>query len=146
MVTGRPLHRSLLPNLVLLTILCIAWANSELEEFYVADLRQYTGSLAQPRILIGVCGEVFDVTALGSAHYGPGGSYASFAGRDATRALALSSFAEEDLARGWDLDGVPPEDVQPWCTLFREKYTLVGRLKASVMPSARSEEASDEEL
>jgi hypothetical protein len=55
--------------------------------------------------VLGVCGAVYDVTALGARFYGPGNAYALFAGRDATRALALGSTDAADVARGGDVDG-----------------------------------------
>lgn len=126
---------------LLLPLMGVAGAG-DLKEFSVADLGQFAGSPSQPRVLIGVCGDVFDVTARGSEHYGPGGAYSVFAGRDATRALALGSFEEEDLARGGDLDDISPEDVLPWCALFREKYDLVGRLRA--LPSSESKRTAND--
>jgi predicted heme/steroid binding protein len=43
------------------------------------------------RILMGICGRVYDVTA-GGQFYGPGGPYGNFAGRDASRGLSKGSF------------------------------------------------------
>ena len=80
-------------------------------------------------------GTVFDVTP-GRQFYGPLGPYANFAGRDASRGLALGSFDEDMLTK--DLDGplddlkdLGPDEVDAlngWEERFREKYLIVGRL------------------
>lgn len=61
--------------------------------------------------------------------YGPGGPYALFAGRDASRALALMSFDRNDLTG--DLEGLGTSELevlQDWEEKFKEKYVDVGRL------------------
>ncbi len=99
-----------------------------------ADLAAYTGARG-PRIVLGVCGAVYDVTALGARFYGPGNAYALFAGRDATRALALGSTDAADVARGGDVDGVPPQAVADQCKFYEEKYgPRIGLLKATPRP------------
>jgi membrane-associated progesterone receptor component len=52
-----------------------------------------------------------------------------FAGRDATRALALMSFNPNDLIG--DLEGLGPDDLevlQDWEEKFKERYPRAGRL------------------
>ncbi|KAH0538277.1 hypothetical protein GP486_008787, partial [Trichoglossum hirsutum] len=66
------------------------------------ELAQFDGREAGRAIYVGLNGSVYDVSA-GRGLYGPGGSYAFFAGRDATRAFVTGCFAE-DLT--WDLRGV----------------------------------------
>lgn len=43
---------------------------------------------------LSICGQVFDVTA-GAHHYGSGGGYAFFTGRDGTRAFVTGEFNEK---------------------------------------------------
>ncbi|KAI9792781.1 MAG: hypothetical protein M1816_001513 [Peltula sp. TS41687] len=91
----------------------------------------------QASIYMGIRGTVFDVTP-GKQFYGPMGPYANFAGRDASRGLALGSFDEDMLTK--DLDGplddlrdLGPDEVDAlngWEERFREKYLVVGRLVA----------------
>ena len=69
-----------------------------------AQLSLYNGSDPALPILLALNGSIYDVSA--SPHlYGPGGSYAFFAGRDATRAFVTGCFEEEEQLSG-DLRGV----------------------------------------
>ncbi|CEJ83092.1 Putative Membrane-associated progesterone receptor component 1 [[Torrubiella] hemipterigena] len=86
-------------------------------------------------VLLAVRGRVFDVTP-GRNFYGPGGPYANFAGRDASRGLSHGSFDEDMLTK--DLDGpldtladLTPDQVEAldgWESRFLEKYEVIGKL------------------
>ncbi|KAK4153484.1 cytochrome b5-like heme/steroid binding domain-containing protein [Chaetomidium leptoderma] len=99
-------------------------------------LLPYNGEKDMP-VYLAVRGRVFDVTR-GRNFYGPGGPYANFAGRDASRGLACGSFDEEMLTK--DLDGpldrleglgaAEMEALQGWEERFEEKYMVVGKLVA----------------
>ncbi|KAJ9544379.1 hypothetical protein OSB04_024086 [Centaurea solstitialis] len=61
--------------------------------------------------------------------YGPGGPYALFAGRDASRALALMSFEPSDLTGNIEgLGSSELEVLEDWEAKFEEKYVKVGQL------------------
>ncbi|GFY81923.1 membrane-associated progesterone binding protein 3 [Actinidia rufa] len=65
--------------------------------------------------------------------YGPGGPYALFAGKDASRALAKMSFEDTDLTG--DISGLGPfelEALQDWEYKFMSKYVKVGTVKKTV--------------
>ncbi|CAL1404998.1 unnamed protein product [Linum trigynum] len=65
--------------------------------------------------------------------YGPGGPYALFAGKDASRALAKMSFEDKDLTG--DISGLGPfemEALQDWEYKFMSKYVKVGSIKKEV--------------
>lgn len=65
--------------------------------------------------------------------YGPGGPYALFAGRDASRALAKMSFEQKDLTG--DISGLGPfelDALQDWEYKFMSKYVKVGTIKKTV--------------
>ncbi|KAI4378147.1 hypothetical protein MLD38_015669 [Melastoma candidum] len=65
--------------------------------------------------------------------YGPGGPYALFAGKDASRALAKMSFEEKDLTG--DISGLGPfelDALQDWEYKFMSKYVKVGTIKKTV--------------
>uniref|UniRef100_J3N3V8 Cytochrome b5 heme-binding domain-containing protein n=1 Tax=Oryza brachyantha TaxID=4533 RepID=J3N3V8_ORYBR len=62
--------------------------------------------------------------------YGPGGPYALFAGKDASRALAKMSFEPQDLTS--DISGLGPfelDALQDWEYKFMGKYVKVGTIK-----------------
>uniref|UniRef100_A0A182N1J9 Cytochrome b5 heme-binding domain-containing protein n=1 Tax=Anopheles dirus TaxID=7168 RepID=A0A182N1J9_9DIPT len=115
-------------------------------DFTVAELKQYDGTQPDGRVLTAINGNVFDVTK-GKAFYGPGGTYAVFGGRDASRGLATfqitSSISDEydDLS---DLNSHEMESMREWEMQFKEKYYVVGRLlKPGEKPTNYSDEDED---
>jgi len=98
------------------------------------ELARNNGRGDSKRIFIAVSGDVFDITShpSGIELYGPEGTYASFAGKDATVGLALSSYDEEDFVGktmndpsiGW----WERERLDEWYTTFVRKYDIVGQL------------------
>ncbi|KAK6814473.1 hypothetical protein RU639_009555 [Aspergillus parasiticus] len=107
---------------------------SLLRMFTPTDLLDFNGTNGKG-IYIAVRGRVFDVS-MSKNFYGPGGPYENFAGRDATRGLALQSFDKEVLTK--DLKG-PLDDVkdltrdelgnlESWEERFLSKYPVVGQL------------------
>lgn len=70
---------------------------------------------------------------LGYNYYGPNGAYSTFAGRDASRALA--KFDVMAVKDEWDditdLGESEMSVVSEWNEQFREKYDYVGRLVRS---------------
>ncbi|KFM63246.1 Membrane-associated progesterone receptor component 2, partial [Stegodyphus mimosarum] len=106
------------------------------------ELKKYDGLNEEGRVCVAVNGKIFDVTK-GKRFYGPGGPYASFAGRDATRGLATFSVVSgdgyDDLS---DLNSMQMESVREWEIQFTEKYQYVGRL---LKPGEEPTDYSDEE-
>ncbi|KAK1535946.1 membrane-associated progesterone receptor component 1 [Colletotrichum paranaense] len=104
--------------------------------FNPRTLLSFTGENDTP-IYLAVRGRVFDVSH-GRNFYGPGGPYSNFAGRDASRGLALGSFDEDMLTEDLDgpldpLEGLGPDEIealQGWEENFDSKYLVVGRLTA----------------
>ncbi|KAG6005527.1 hypothetical protein E4U21_007853 [Claviceps maximensis] len=99
-------------------------------------LLPFNGEEGRP-IFFAVRGRVFDVSS-GRGFYGPGGPYANFAGRDASRGLACHSFDTEMLTEDLDgpldgLDGLGAaemEALEGWEETFMGKYDVVGKLVA----------------
>ncbi|XP_054798211.1 probable steroid-binding protein 3 [Prosopis cineraria] len=92
------------------------------------QLSQYNGSDPSKPIYVAVKGRVFDVSA-GKSFYGPGGPYAMFAGKDASRALAKMSKNDEDVLPS--LDGLSEKEIgvlNDWEKKFEAKYPVVGRV------------------
>lgn len=96
------------------------------------SLRQYTGEDGG-RIFISVSQMVIDVTS-GAESYGPGRPYHLFAGRDATKALALMDLSDHNLD---DYDFVPEttdaqKSLDSWIHRLTSKYDVVGELVPSL--------------
>lgn len=97
-------------------------------ELTLNQLKQYDGSNPSNPIYIAVKGRIFDVTT-GKSFYGPGGSYAMFAGKDASRALAKMSKNDEDVIGS--LHGLTEKELgvlDDWDKKFEAKYPIVGSL------------------
>ena len=95
------------------------------------ELMRYTGSQHEKRIYLCCKNIVYDVTSA-KDFYGPEGPYANFAGRDASRALALMSLKIEDV-ENTDLSGLNEEQLNvlnDWERKFKSKYKIVGRYQA----------------
>ena len=105
-------------------------------------------------IYLAIKGQVYDVTP-GQRFYGPQGPYANFAGRDASRGLALGSFDDDMLTVDLDgpldtlsdLDEEQRAALNGWEESFREKYLLVGRLvaQASFVPEQEQEQEQQQQ-
>lgn len=92
------------------------------------ELRGYDGSDPEKPLLMAIKGQIYDVSR-SRMFYGPGGPYALFAGRDASRALALMSFDPRDLTGNIEgLNASELEVLQDWEYKFMEKYVKVGQL------------------
>lgn len=101
---------------------------AEERDYVLSELAAYDGADPRKPLLIGIRGQVYDVTR-GRDFYGPGGPYATFAGKDCTRALAKVSF-EAELFTG-NTDGLEPDELaklEEWIEMFEGKYRRIGRL------------------
>ncbi|GLT60839.1 hypothetical protein SLA2020_335850 [Shorea laevis] len=100
----------------------------QLGEVTLHQLKAYDGSDPSKPILMAIKGQIYDVSS-SRMFYGRGGPYAMFAGRDASRALALLSFKPKDL--NGNLEGLDESELQilqDWEDKFIEKYVKVGHL------------------
>ncbi|XP_013190148.1 membrane-associated progesterone receptor component 2-like [Amyelois transitella] len=116
------------------------------KDMTVAELRQYDGNQPDGRVLVAVNNWIFDVTR-GRRFYGPGGPYAAFGGRDASRGFATFSVTSSDKEYDdlSDLSSREIESVKEWEAQFREKYDLVGRLlKPGEEPTTYSDSEAEE--
>ncbi|ESR41769.1 Membrane steroid-binding protein 2 [Citrus sinensis] len=100
----------------------------QLGEVTEHELRAYDGSDPNKPLLMAIKGQIYDVSR-SRMFYGPGGPYAMFAGRDASRALALMSFDPQDLTGNIEgLSDSELEVLQDWEYKFMEKYVKVGQI------------------
>ncbi|XP_013622618.1 PREDICTED: membrane steroid-binding protein 2-like [Brassica oleracea var. oleracea] len=101
----------------------------QLGEITEEELKQYDGSDSKKPLLMAIKGQIYDVSQ-SRMFYGPGGPYALFAGKDASRALAKMSFEENDLTG--DISGLGPfelDALQDWEYKFMSKYVKVGPIQ-----------------
>ncbi|KAI5948914.1 DAP1 [Candida theae] len=102
-------------------------------KFTPKSLAKYNGK-DHAKIFIAVKNRVFDVSQ-GAAFYGPGGPYENFAGRDASRGLALNSFdpavltpLDQPIDDLKDLSKLEKESLEQWEEHFENRYKVVGSL------------------
>ncbi|XP_057481274.1 membrane steroid-binding protein 1-like [Actinidia eriantha] len=96
------------------------------------ELKAYDGSDPEKPLLMAIKGQIYDVSQ-SRMFYGPGGPYALFAGKDASRALAKMSFEDKDLTG--DISDLGPFEIdalQDWEYKFMSKYVKVGTVKKTV--------------
>lgn len=113
----------------------------QLGEITEEELKKYDGSDPDKPLLMAIKGQIYDVSQ-SRGFYGPGGPYALFAGKDASRALAKLSFEEKDLTG--DISGLGAfelDALQDWEYKFMSKYVKVGTVKKAV--PVNDEEAND---
>ncbi|XP_058082560.1 membrane steroid-binding protein 1-like [Magnolia sinica] len=104
----------------------------QLGEITQEELKVYDGSDPKKPLLMAIKGQIYDVSQ-SRMFYGPGGPYALFTGKDASRALAKMSFEDKDLTG--DISGLGPfelEALQDWEYKFMSKYVKVGTVKKTV--------------
>jgi len=113
------------------------------QDMTLEELRKYDGIQGDGRVLCAINGRVFDVTK-GKRFYGPGGPYSSFAGHDASRALAMfqTDLVKEEYDDLSDLDNSQMESIREWDAQLAEKYDIVGRL---LKPGEEPSNYSDDE-
>lgn len=96
--------------------------------FTEQDLAIYNGTDNGLPILLGILGSVFDVTK-GKSHYGKGGGYNHFAGRDASRAFISGNFTGDGLTDSLvGLSSTEVKSVVEWRDFYLRTYTFVGKL------------------
>lgn len=92
------------------------------------ELKKYDGGPESVGLYLAILGEVFDVEK-GAQHYRPGGGYAFFTGRDATRAYITGDFSEAGLSDDVEgLDDSSLSGIEDWLSFYREEYKPVGKL------------------
>lgn len=98
------------------------------------ELQEYDGSDPSKPIYVSIKGDVFDVTRKKDV-YGKGGSYNTFAGKDGSKALGMSSLKPEDAVP--DYSTLPENEMKvldDWHSFFSKRYNIVRRV--TDMPEA----------
>ncbi|KIV78605.1 hypothetical protein, variant 1 [Exophiala sideris] len=114
------------------------------EEITLEELSQCDGTNPDKPTYVAIKGTVFDVSK--NTAYGEKGSYRGahrpvlsslletdnptvFAGKDPSRALALSSLKPEDCVPEWDdLDDKYKTVLDEWYSFFSKRYNIVGKV------------------
>ncbi|GAB0087871.1 Neuferricin homolog [Sergentomyia squamirostris] len=97
--------------------------------FTLDELSKYNGANGSKGLYIAIMGTVYDVEK-GRKHYGPGGSYHFFAGRDATTSFITGEF-EQVTDELDDVLQLAPRDllsVVQWKQFYDKEYKHVGKL------------------
>ncbi|VDK73659.1 unnamed protein product [Onchocerca ochengi] len=95
------------------------------------QLSFFDGTRPSKGTYLAILGRIYDVQK-GAKHYGPGGSYHFFAGRDATRAFVSGDFSEKGLVD--DIEGLGDQDllgIFDWIKFYEKDYDLAGYLQGT---------------
>ncbi|KAG5524416.1 hypothetical protein RHGRI_031162 [Rhododendron griersonianum] len=96
--------------------------------FTAQNLALYNGTDDGLPILLAILGSVFDVTK-GRSHYGAGGGYNHFSGRDASRAFVSGNFTGDGLTDSLHgLSSTQVKSVVDWRDFYFKTYIFVGKL------------------
>ncbi|CAH1439010.1 unnamed protein product [Lactuca virosa] len=117
----------------------------QLGEVTEEELKAYDGNDPKKPLLMAIKGQIYDVSQ-SRMFYGPGGPYALFAGKDASRALAKMSFDEKDLTG--DISGLgmfEMDALRDWEYKFMSKYAKVGTIKTPEPAAAPEPESTPTE-
>ncbi len=97
-------------------------------QFTPTELSQYNGADPNLPIYLAIKGTVFDVTKRREM-YTPGKGYSIFAGKDASRALGMSSLKPEDCVADYStLDAGQLNTLNQWEEYYKKRYNIVGTL------------------
>ncbi|XP_051961751.1 LOW QUALITY PROTEIN: neuferricin [Xyrauchen texanus] len=92
------------------------------------ELSLYNGAQGSKGLYLAILGQVFDVEK-GRKHYGPGGGYHFFTGRDASRAFITGDFTEAGLSSDVsDFSDSQIVALYDWLAFYQKDYTPVGKL------------------
>uniref|UniRef100_A0A8C1FJ81 Neuferricin n=1 Tax=Cyprinus carpio carpio TaxID=630221 RepID=A0A8C1FJ81_CYPCA len=92
------------------------------------ELSLYNGEENSKGLYLAILGHVFDVEK-GRKHYGPGGGYHFFTGKDASRAFITGDFTEAGLSS--DISDFTDSQIvalYDWLSFYQKDYTPVGKL------------------
>ena len=106
------------------------------EKLFTPDtLKAFDGNQGTKEVYLAFLGVVYDVSR-GSKHYGPGGTYSMFAGRDASRAFVTGDFNTEGLLDDvTDLETASFSGIRDWAAFYDKEYVRVGRVTGTYFDS-----------
>jgi len=92
------------------------------------QLKEFDGSDPSKPIYVAIKGTIFDVSKKADV-YGKGQSYNLFAGKDASKALGMSSLKQEDAIS--DYSTLPENEMktlEEWYSFFQKRYNTIGKV------------------
>ncbi|KAI8073304.1 cytochrome b5-like heme/steroid binding domain-containing protein [Gongronella butleri] len=93
-----------------------------------AELAKYDGSDPSQPIYVAIKGDIFDVTK-NKDSYAKGQGYNVFCGKDASRALGMSSLKPEDCVADYStLTEKELETLDQWHAFFSKRYNIIGKV------------------
>ncbi|KAG6917040.1 hypothetical protein DXG01_004092 [Tephrocybe rancida] len=98
------------------------------DPYTTEELKKYDGNTSGLPIYVAIKGTVFDVSHKADV-YGPGRSYAIFAGKDGSKGLGMSSLKPEHAVA--DYSDLAPADLKvldDWHAFFSKRYNIVGKV------------------
>lgn len=98
-------------------------------DFTLDELKEFDGKTPETPIYVSVRRKVFDLSSK-REFYGPGGSYSTFAGNDASRCLGLNETDKEN-ASNYNYTDLDPESIarlNNWENFYLNKYPCIGYL------------------
>jgi membrane-associated progesterone receptor component len=103
------------------------------EDWTFQELKAYNGTDPNKPLLVAIKGQIYDVSAKPDM-YGQGGSYAAFAGVDASYMLGTMNIDATGAQANKAFDNLSESEEQSlsgWETFFNGKYTIVGKIPLS---------------
>ncbi|KAJ3253206.1 hypothetical protein HDU77_004696 [Chytriomyces hyalinus] len=95
-------------------------------KFTPQQLAEFNGTDESKPVYLALKGVVYNVSSARKM-YGPGSGYAVFAGKDASRALGMSSMKPEDCVADYStLNAEQMETLDKWVLFYQKKYDIVG--------------------
>ncbi|EMD33733.1 hypothetical protein CERSUDRAFT_56375 [Gelatoporia subvermispora B] len=98
------------------------------DPFTLEQLKEFDGSDPSKPIYVSIKGTIFDVTRKVDT-YGKGKAYNLFCGKDASRALGMSSLKDEDAVPDYStLSEADLKTLNDWHSFFSQRYNIVGKV------------------
>ncbi|KAK6625113.1 hypothetical protein RUM43_005404 [Polyplax serrata] len=92
------------------------------------ELKSYNGEKGSKGTYLSILGDVYDVSK-GQRHYGPGGPYHVFAGRDASRSFVTGNFdSDTQVDDVLDLSNNELLSLRDWSKFYKKEYDYKGKL------------------
>lgn len=103
--------------------------DNDIKLWSTKELSKFDGKTSE-KVYLAFLGIVYDVS-MNKQHYGRGGDYNVFAGRDASRAFVTGNFTHDLTDKLDDLDDTLLGQINTWISFYRTSYPNLGRVEGS---------------